>query len=90
MGFGLTGFQDWEDYGVLPYCREVCMLVGEIEEGSEIADAQRSKVFELVDGEVVGAWCSGVFAESDGGVHLRRGEWSVVMVEGCSACEPGV
>ena len=67
---------------MLPYCGEVCMLVREIEEGSEVAGAQRSKVFELVDGEVVGAWCSGVFAESDGGVHLRSGEWSVVMVEG--------
>ena len=55
--FGFTRFQDWKDDGVFPDCREVGMLEGQVEEGSEVADAQRSKVFELMDGETVGAWC---------------------------------
>ena len=56
------------------------MLEGQVEEGSEVADAQRSKVFELMDSETVGAWCCRVVAGFDGFVDLCGGEGRVVVV----------
>ena len=66
---------------MFPYCREVGVFVGKVEKGSEVTDAQRSKVFELVYCEVVGTWSGGIFTVSDGFVYCSGGEGGVVVVK---------
>ena len=43
--FGFSRFEDREDDGVFPYCWEVGMLVGEVEEFGEVTDSPWAQVF---------------------------------------------
>ena len=55
---------------MLPDCWQVSVLIGEVEEGCEIFNAQWSQMLELVDCESICTGGSGVFAEADSGVNL--------------------
>ena len=67
---------------MLPDCRQVGMLVGQIEEIREVADAQWPQVLELVDCESVCTGGSGILAEADCRADLGGGEGSCSVVQG--------
>ena len=59
---------------MFPYCREVGFRVGQIEKTGEVADALRTKMLELQDGETIRAGCSGVRAEANSFTYLCGSE----------------
>ena len=66
---------------MLPDCWQVSVLIGEVEEGCEIFNAQWSQMLELVDCESICTGGSGVFAEADSGVNLSGSEGGVRVVQ---------
>ena len=41
-----------------------------------------------MDSETIGAWCSGVVADSDGVTNVGGSEWRVVMLEMIALVDP--
>ena len=65
---------------MLPYCREVGVLVGQVEEVSEVLDCPWSQVLQLEDGQTICTWGSGVLACFDGFEHVGRSERGGLVV----------
>ena len=80
---GFAGLEEGDNFGGFPNGGDVGLLDGKVEDGGEVGFAGGTEVFEVVYGEVVGTYGTGVGGFGDGisdGVDCEREEKRVDWV----------